>query len=160
MLAGAAAWDLWTHKIPNWWLGFWLVQILFPLSGAGAFSILQFLAGAAMAAAVTGTGFYFRIIGAGDSKLIALMCGYLGIGRGFRTAAAGFIIGAIWSLGKLVYYRQARRRLSYFTAWIRQSIQTQKRIPYFRRDRDGDQAVIPLAVCFLGGFLVTIFIGK
>ena len=49
MLAGAAAWDLWTHKIPNWWLGFWLVQILFPLLGAGASGILQFLAGAAIA---------------------------------------------------------------------------------------------------------------
>jgi len=30
MLAGAAAWDFWTHRIPNWWLGVWLVQILFP----------------------------------------------------------------------------------------------------------------------------------
>ena len=160
MLAGAAAWDLWTHKIPNWWLGFWLVQILFPLLGAGASGILQFLAGAAIAATVTGIGFYFRIIGAGDSKLIALMCGYLGIGRGFQTAAAGFIIGAIWSLGKLIYYRQARRRLGYFIAWLRQSIQTQERIPYFQKDRGGDQAVIPLAVCFLGGFLVTVFMRK
>lgn len=156
MLAGAAAWDLWTHKIPNWWMGFWLVQILFPPLGAGVSGTLRFLTGAAAAAAVTGTGFYFRIIGAGDSKLIALMCGYLGIGRGLQAVAAGFIIGAVWSLGKLVYYRQTRQRLSCFIAWISQSIQTQERITYFCRERDGDQAVIPLAVCFLGGFLVII----
>lgn len=159
MLAGAAAWDFWMHRIPNWWLLFWLIQILLPFSETGWSMLIQFFTSIVLAILATGIGFFFRFIGAGDCKLIALMCGYLGIGRGFRAVCAGFIIGAVWSFGKLVYYRQARQRLSYLSAWFRQSIQEQKRIPYFQRDRDGEKAVIPLSVCFLGGFIFTVLLG-
>lgn len=159
MLAGAAAWDFWTHRIPNWWLLFWLAQILFPPFETGWNGLLSFFASMVLAVLATSIGFYFRFIGAGDCKLIALMCGYQGIGRGLRAVCAGFIIGAAWSLGKLVYYRQARQRLSYLSAWFRQSIQEQKRIPYFQKGRDGEKAVIPLAVCLLAGFIFTVLLG-
>ena len=78
MLAGAAAWDFWTHRIPNWWLGFWLVQILFPFFKTGGAELFQFLGNALLAAVITSILFYFRFIGAGDCKLMSLMCGYLG----------------------------------------------------------------------------------
>lgn len=158
MLAGAAAWDFWTHRIPNWWLGVWLVQMLCPISKIGQMELLWCLCRIILTAAMTGIGFYFRLIGAGDCKLMALMCGYLGFGRGFRVICSGFIMGAVWSLGKMIYYHQVRQRLSYLSAWFRQSIQEQKRIPYFQKDRDGKQAVIPLAVCFLAGFFLVILL--
>lgn len=158
MLAGAAAWDFWTHRIPNWWLGFWLVQILFPFFKTGGAELFQFLGNALLAAVITSILFYFRFIGAGDCKLMSLMCGYLGISRGVQVIGTGFIIGAVWSLGKLFIYQQTGQRLSYLSAWFRQSIQEQKRIPYFQEERDGKQAVIPLAVCFLAGFFLKILL--
>lgn len=152
LLAGAAAWDLWTHRIPNKWLGFWLaVGILGNLGDLPA--VLAFLGSGALAAAVTFGLFVFRMIGAGDCKLMALVCGFLGIWDGGRVILAGLVIGGGWSLGKLVWEGQCWERWYYFQSWLSRSLKTRSRIPYYVSERDGFRAAIPLAVCLLGGFL-------
>ena len=155
MLAGAAAWGVFTHKIPNKWLLFWMVLVIFD----GPERFAAFLAVAAAAACGTFLLFYFRMIGAGDCKLMALTCGYLGIRGGFLTIAIGFVIGAAWSLGKLLFGGQGLQRTVYLLVWIRQTIRTKQRIPYFNIEEDGYGATVPLAVCLMGGFLATVCLG-
>ena len=113
-----------------------------------------FLASAAAAAGTTFFFFYFRMIGAGDCKLMALVCGYLGIRDGLFTVAAGFVIGAVWALGKLFFQNQAPWRAAHFSAWLRQTLQTKQMIPYYSVKTDGYKATVPLAACMMGGFLI------
>ncbi len=90
---------------------------------------------------------------------MALTCGFLGIRAGLFTIAAGFVIGALWSLGKLCFQRQGLQRMAHLYAWIRQTIQTRQRIPYYKIEEEGYQATVPLAVCMAGGFLAAACLG-
>ncbi len=155
LLSGAAAWDMFTHKIPNKWLLFWI----FPAMIRGPENGVIFLAYAGAGAAVTFFLFYFRMIGAGDCKLMALICGYLGIRQGCLVIAAGFVIGAVWSLEKLVFEKQLMERRAYLAAWFRQIIYTGKKAPYYQPQKAGYKATVPLAACMLGGFLAAVLLG-
>ena len=68
---------------------------------------------------------------------MALTCGYLGIRGGFLTIAIGFVIGAAWSLGELPFGGTRAQRTVYLLLWIRQTIHTKQRIPYFNIEEDG-----------------------
>lgn len=99
--------------------------------------------------------FYYRMIGAGDLKLCALICGYLGWTRGLLVILLGLAIGAGWSVVRLVRQKNLWERFWYFYAYIGQMIQHNEKTAYFDSSRDGYEGTIPLAVCMLLGFLVS-----
>ena len=102
--------------------------------------------------------FLTRMIGAGDIKIIALILGYLGYGNGFSAVAAGFIIGAFWSLILMTMKGYTFQRFSYFLTYVRSLIHTKKITAYYSSARDGYDAVIPLGFCmFLGTILMVVF---
>lgn len=103
--------------------------------------------------------FVFRMIGAGDIKLAALICAYLGFQTGFAAICCGFFIGALWSFLSMAVTGRFISRFSYFLAYFRSLLQTGKITAYYIASRDGYDAVIPLGFCmFLGTLLVVIFI--
>lgn len=102
--------------------------------------------------------FVCRMIGAGDIKLAALICGYLGFRAGALAVGFGFLIGAFWSLFKMIVKGILRKRFSCLLAYIRRVLHTGKITAYYIPARDGDETVIPLGMClFLGTLVYTIF---
>lgn len=102
--------------------------------------------------------FVFRMIGAGDIKLAALICGYLGFRTGFTAIGCGFFIGAFWSFLYMAVTGCFISRFSYFLAYFRSLLQTRKITAYYAASRDGYDAVIPLGFCmFLGTLFAVIF---
>lgn len=100
--------------------------------------------------------FHFRMIGAGDIKLMAVMAGFLGIQAGIRTIFYGLLIGAAMALLKMLVCGNLYQRLNYFIAYIRQLFLTRKVTPYYQAGQagcGGKDAVIPLGLCLLGGYL-------
>ncbi len=65
----------------------------------------------------------------------------------------GFFIGAVLAFLKMLVRRNLVQRLTYFFAYIRRLFLTKEAVPYYQASRDGKNAVIPLAVCLLGGYL-------
>ena len=61
------------------------------------------------------------------------------------------MLGAVWSLFKLIRGGILLRRISYFTAYIRRMITMDIYEPYYRRERDGEELGIPLASCLAAG---------
>ena len=98
--------------------------------------------------------FLFRMMGAGDVKLMAVVTAWLGWRGGVMVIGYSFFIGAVWALLKLCLSGIFWQRISYFIAYIRRLFLTKEKTPYYLAERDGDQVVIPFAVCLLGGFLV------
>lgn len=163
VLAGGAYFDVTEHKIPNWWIlsaifsG--IVLAVIKSSGSVGFDLIlertgEFLFRMAIICAGFFTLFLFRMIGAGDIKLAALMCGYLGMRDGLMAIMIGLLAGAFWSLLKMVKEGCFTQRITYLTAYFRRVYHTRNITAYYDPGRDGYGSVIPLGVCFFMGCLV------
>nr|WP_288827420.1 prepilin peptidase [uncultured Clostridium sp.] len=167
ILAAGSYFDVREHRIPNWLVLTGIAAGLF-LSGlgtggmGGSQAVLQEMTSFACRFLVVTAGFFIlficRMIGAGDIKIIALICGYLGFGVGFAAVACGFLIGAFWSLVLMTVKGCAFQRFSYFLTYFRSLLQTKKITAYYSSVLDGYDAVIPLGLCmFLGAVLAVVF---
>nr|WP_314464074.1 prepilin peptidase [uncultured Clostridium sp.] len=166
VLAVGSFFDMREHRIPNWLVLAGITAGLFlswlDAGGKeGSQAVLQEMTSfAGRFLAVTAVFFLLficRMIGAGDIKIIALICGYLGFYTGFAAVAGGFLIGAFWSLVLMTVKGCTFQRFSYFLTYIRSLFQTKKITAYYSSSLDGYDAVIPLGFCmFLGTVLAVI----
>lgn len=100
--------------------------------------------------------FLFRMIGAGDIKMAALICGYMGLQTGAMAIFSGFLIGAVWSLIKMIGNGIFIYRFSCLLTYIRYVFQTGKITAYYHPERDGYDMVIPFGFCLFLGTLITL----
>lgn len=154
-LAAAGLWDLWAGRIPNRWLMFWYII------GFGVFVRSSWLAAAGyLVRSVAAVGLLFlfflcRMIGAGDIKCMALICGYLGFSSGLRVIGAGMLMGAGWSLGRLLGRGLLRERIRYLTAYVGRVFHEKRIIAYYVPERDGRDMALPLGFCLFLGLVVS-----
>lgn len=177
-LAVCAGWDGRTRRLPNWLTAAGLAggvmtaglhgaEVAAGLQGmqtATAAQVWAFAAmaalGRAVAAAAAGMCLYrFRMIGAGDVKLAAVIVAWLGFTEGGAGIFAGLCLGALWSFGRLVRRGIVRKRFSYLAGYVRDYLATGKIAAYYNRERDGDEAAIPLGVCLAVGTAVVMIFG-
>lgn len=128
------------------------------LAAARAPGVRAIVAGAALpalqmlAAVVPGLALYrFRVVGAGDVKLAAVIVGVMGFGAGGAGIFAGLCLGAVWSLARMVRRGIMRKRFLYLMGYVRRALLTGKIEAYYDRRRDGEEEVIPLGVCLAVG---------
>lgn len=141
------AWtDLKYGKVWNWWLLF-----------LTAIGVLQkgpaFFSGAALFLAAGMCLFRFRVMGAGDGKLMAVIGGYLGLLAGFYAVALGFLAGAVWSLWRMKRYGIAAERLRYLKHYVETVMSSRMIQPYDSLDQPQAVHHIPFAVCLAAGVL-------
>lgn len=152
LIAVSAVYDLKSHKIPNslimtgFILGIGMSVVEAGLGGLGSFFLRVLLVTAAFFLL-----FLCRMMGAGDIKLIALICGYMGLEGGGLAIACSFLAAAVYSLAKLLYHHILFQRLFYFVAYIRQLIQTKQLEVYYDPQRDGYEITVPFALFLLLG---------
>ena len=151
-LAAAGLWDVRAGRIPNLWLGFWLI------AGFGLFACSGWLAAAgyliriAAIASILFLFFLCRMMGAGDIKCMALICGYLGISSGVRAIGLGMVFGAAWSFIRLLRKGLMRERMGRLFAYVGQVFREKRILAYYVPDRDGNDVVLPLAACLFLGY--------
>lgn len=148
----AAIFDLRKEKIPNELIVIGLVLgCIFQIRQMGAVGVLLFSGGAGIPVVLGAGIYYFRMIGAGDIKLWAVVGGFLGPQKAVCCMAASFVVGSVLSVFLLLKRRNLKKRLLYFCSYIRRQ---QKGIwePYLNeKDQDGK---IHFAVAILGGILL------
>lgn len=133
-LAAGAAWmDLKKTEVDNGWLLFWLaagaaVQVI----RAGPGALLPGLAGMAVPLFLLFPLFYFRMLGAGDIKTLAVLGSLVGHKAIFPCLFYTFLFGAVLSAGVFLLYGGFRSRLQYLAVWLRDLLQTGQRQPYLR----------------------------
>lgn len=183
ILSGCALWDWRTGRIPNWWLatgvvlgiaviwlpeaGGWLGWTGGWLGGTGVW-----LGGAAdgtVSAAAVMTAAYlfkflffivlffplflFRMMGAGDCKMLALIGGYLGIADGSLVMFYGFLAAAFWSLLYMFRKKILIKRFHYFLSYVAVTLRTGQIAPYYDAVRDGTEEAFFLAPFFWCGYV-------
>lgn len=151
-LAAAGLWDVRDGRIPNRWIGFWYILGFGVSAFSGWLAAAGYLIRTAAAAGIFFLFFLCRMMGAGDIKCMALICGYLGLPSGIKVIGLGMAFGAVWSFARLAVKGLARPRMEYLSAYIGQIIREKKIIPYYVPERDGKDVVLPLAACLFFGY--------
>ena len=156
-----AAWSDWKYyRIPNRLIIFGIVSGIMSLdfqaadleAGSKIPWLLLALSGFLVrGVAVLVLGIFLHslgMIGAADLKLVALLAAWLGFSETIKILCVGFILGAVWSLQKMLRYGSAFQRFLYLSAYIRQILSNKKIEKYYDPVRDGTECVIPLGTCF------------
>ena len=148
-----AVFDLLTHRVPNWLIIIGTLTGFFLVSATGPAASIYYVLCIVGVIILGFPLFLCRMIGAGDLKLMAMICGYLGMGHGLLIIFYGFLLGAVISFAKLYSYGCFARRLLYLIQYLDQLFKTKKIVSYYNIMSEGYGMTIPLAAClFFGSF--------
>lgn len=94
--------------------------------------------------------YLFRMIGAGDIKMAAVLFGAAGLRQGGRIFLCGLAAAGIWSLVLLIRRGIARQRLTYLVFYLYRSALGGSVEPYYLEARDGKRHLLSGTVPVLG----------
>lgn len=131
LAVGAAGMDLRTQRIPNIWLCCgWLSGLGHQFLTDQIWGIGRFAAGSILPIVLLWILFSFRMIGAGDIKLLSVLGGIMGVPAILACVIWSVIFGAVLSAALLIVCGNFRQRLKYFTSYFKIYFRTGKRVPY------------------------------
>lgn len=157
-LAGAGMWDLRTGRVPNKWVAFWYGAGLCISAWGGVMAAGGYLGRSFAVVAVLFPLFLCRMMGAGDIKSMALICGYLGSSEGIRAIGAGMALASVWGLVKLLRRGILRDRLRYLAAYLARVFRERKAVAYDGAGLDRKGAAVPLVFFLFLGWALLYFL--
>lgn len=98
--------------------------------------------------------FRFKMLGAGDIKLLSVISGFMGISLAIEVFEVAVIIGGVFSVVKCIRYGYLINRLSYFRQYISELLSKRCIRAYYVKKRDGDTVVIPFSVAIGLAFFI------
>lgn len=132
--AGAAWMDLRQTKVDNGWLLFWLgTGLCIRLIRSGPGILTECLPGMAIPLLLLFPFFYFRMLGAGDIKTLAVLGSMLGRRAILSCLFLTFLLGAALSLLTFLLDGGWQKRLQYLFSWLRKYLQTGQKAPYIQK---------------------------
>ncbi len=157
--AAAVLCDIYQRKIPNTLITAGLITgAAYQWSAKGPPGILSFACGALLPLLILGILHYFRMLGAGDIKLLMMSGGFFGAAGSLKCICLSFLAAGALSLAVLVKHRILWRRLQYFVQYIINYRQSGKWTPYIREQEDPAYLYFSIPVLLgslplTGGFL-------
>ena len=148
ILALSVLWDLTLFRIPNWLLLIgWLLGFTFSLDAT-------YLLKSILPIAFLWIPWRIGIFGAGDLKLLAVVCGYLGVDQWFPFFFYFLLSAGSISLLRLILNSSLRIRFSYFFNYCGEVFVRKRKV--FYEGPEKERASIPLAVPMFMGYLCLI----
>lgn len=158
LAAAAALMDLRRERIPNAWLCLgWASGFGFQYLTAQGQGMKHFAAGSLLPVILLWGLFHFRMLGAGDIKLLSVLGGFMGIPAILSCVIWSVIFGAVLSAGVVIICGDLPQRLNYFTNYLKTYLRTGKRVPYRKEGSRPEHihfsvAVLMGALLWTGGF--------
>lgn len=144
--------DLARSKIGNQYLIFgWLVGAVMAFIRAGTGGLPDYLGGAILPIILLFILFYFRMMGAGDIKLLSVLGGMVGIRASVSLLICSFLAGAILSIGILTYRKSWSRRFRFLIRYVHNYMVTGLCVPYRpeKLNRDSLHFALPVFAAVL-----------
>lgn len=138
--------DLKLKKVKNWLILIGLLLGLFSrvwLLGARGLGL--FFLGTSIPIALLFLLFLFRVMGAGDIKLLSVVGGFLGPSSVLQCIILTFLIGAIFALIKVIRKQNLVYRLQNLAKYLSKFMKTKKIEAYYTLE-DGTDCIIPFTV--------------
>lgn len=123
--------DFKTYRIPNELiLSGLVISFIFQFFRGSILSILYCLGILLIVCIVFLPIYYIHAIGAGDIKLFAMICCFLGIRQGIQIIVVSFLIGGVFSIIKLFRHHIFCLQLQSLAAYFTQIYYLKKMVPY------------------------------
>ncbi len=120
LLIGAVAWDLSATRIPNALvLSGLIIGVFYRVLCMGERNYLAILLGIMIPVLLFFPLFLIRAMGAGDIKLFAVTGTFFTIGENLKCIVLAIMIGGVFALIKVLFYKNLRERLKYMFAYFR-----------------------------------------
>ncbi len=150
-------WDLKEGRIPNALTaaGF-CCGLVYQTAARGGAGLVLCLGSALLPVVLLGWLYYFRMIGAGDIKLLCAVGGFLTPGECFRCIVWTSFFGGILCLYLLYRKKSFWRRTACFLSYVREYARTKEWKPYRENALEEDRFCFAVPVllgtlCYLGG---------
>lgn len=138
--------DLKIKKVKNWLILLGLsIGLFFQVGLLGAEGLGIFFLGIGIPIAMLFVLFSFRVVGAGDIKLLSVVGGFLGPSSVLKCIILTFILGAVFAFIKILRKQNLLYRLQYLAKYLFNFMKTKKIEPYYKLE-DGTDSIIPLTV--------------
>ena len=165
LLTGASWQDLKYGKVSNFWILSGIVVFFFlrfmvfirgPSEVRGGFftDSIVFMFRFVTVSAIFSVLFLFRMMGAGDIKVMALIGAYLGLLEGFLTIFYGLAASAAWSLLFMIHKKILIQRIQYFIRFMHRFFVTGDISAYYEKSTDSIQAGFALVPFLWLGLLI------
>lgn len=154
----AVCMDLNQERIDNRWIAFgWLCGFSYQLSQYGLKGIGIFFLGAAVPIFTLYVLFFFRMLGAGDIKMLSVLGGFMGSVPILICIGLSFLFGAVISLATMILCGNLMSRLRYFAGYFNRLTTTKEVVPYMIRGKrmENIHFSVPIlmgVLLFAGGF--------
>lgn len=137
--------DLTRRRISNWYLIFgWAAGAAIQFFDSSPIRWLNYLGGSLLPIILLYIFFYYRMMGAGDVKLLSVLGGMTGLAMVFPLILFSFLAGGIISIGIMTYRRSWSKRFRFFYRYFYNYRMTGIRVPY--RAEEGCKDVLHFAV--------------
>lgn len=155
----AVLYDVYSGRIPN---GIIATGILwgaaYQVFAGGTAGLILFLGGVILPVLLLGVFYYFRMIGAGDVKLLCVAGGFLGPSGCFSCITAAVLFGGVISLVLIVRRRNLSRRLGCLSDYINEYSKGKRWIPYLADVQEDAKFCFSVPVllgilCCIGGIV-------
>lgn len=130
---GAMLMDLRRMRIDNRWIIFgWAAGLIYRLFIGGVSALPGFFLACILPIALFWLLFICGMLGAGDIKLLSVICGVSGVTRGLYCIACAIASGALISCLLLLYHGNALERARYFFGYLQKAVR-QRQIEVYRK---------------------------
>lgn len=148
----AVLYDLGTGRIPNGIIAVGLsCGALYQIDVSGPIGIVFYLSGAFLPLLLFSLFYYFRMIGAGDIKLLCMAGGYFGLAGSFACVTWSILFGGLFSLLYMLRRGNLERRILYFARYVSRYSKGHRWEPYM--GGVGEDAKFSFSVPILLGIL-------
>ena len=149
--------DLRSGRIPNGLITAGLAcGLSYQLFNQGMTGWITFLGGVFLPVLIMGILYYFRMIGAGDIKLLCMAGGFMGPADCFLCIVWSVLFGGAISMAVMISRRNITRRLLYFAEYVVRYTETGRWKSYLAGVHDDAKFCfsIPILlgiICYIGG---------
>lgn len=158
VIAGTGAiWDLRKGRIPNALsAGGICCGLVFQGAYRGGIGIVFSMASVLLPLLLLGWLYYFRMIGAGDIKLLCAVGAFMTPGECFQCVVWSIFFGGVWCVYLIYRNKSIWRRIFFFLDYIREYGETRQWKPYASGALEGDRFCFSVPVLlgtifYLGG---------
>ena len=133
LAAGAVVMDGQRTAVDNLWTLFWtLLHLLLFVLPAGPSAWRSAVFGAILPFLLLFPFFCFRMIGAGDIKLLMALGSMTGPTGCLTILLLTFLLAAIFAISHFLRHHDLKERMQYFADYVQDYLQTGERRPYLR----------------------------
>ncbi|MCD7716747.1 MAG: prepilin peptidase [Lachnospiraceae bacterium] len=150
----AALCDLWEDRIPNAVIAVGLAMgLVYQLFAEGPLGLILFWGGVLLPVLLLGGLYFFRMLGAGDIKLLCVAGGFLGPLGALACFVRSLFVAAAVSLVILYRRHELGERLRYFWDYVSECAESREWKPYLAGVKESAR------FCFSVPVLVGILLG-